>query len=581
MLYFIVVWLLLGSLSWIIGIGVLNHLQAHQFNRGGDRLVVALWLGVLLLAVSLLATSLVTPLSPLVGFAAAAILCSSVLLMPNTRLEVWRGLAQVRKWWIGGGLVGAVGIAALMAQPVTWVDTGLYHYSLIQWLGRFGTVPGLALIFSNLGFSSSWFALAAPLNAAVFQARVSAVTNGFACLLLGLQLVICLRYILIGKSRLSDRFMAVFLSVLMLTVVNFKSLSVILVSPSPDMPILFLVGVIAWSLLVLVNTPKSPIPDNGFSEGVPLILAAAAVTLKLSALPLLLVVWLYFFYRLKVVGWNWKRIGLAISLSAGILSPLCIAGVIVSGCPLYPASAFCLNLPWSLPPQTIVSIAKSTHKWTTWYAPPPPSVPPWLAAMQYWLNLRSNQLLAFLIVISLVAGFLLWKHRHQSSEKGQIWVGVIAVTGPLFLFLTAPFFRFMLAYLLLLPTLAAVTLLEPRLISKRFRTLSKWKLSQQGKLMLSIAPLGATAFILTLYTQFHSPFNLLLPPPMQTSQVIQKQARDFIYFSPYDKSSPERFLCWDAPIPCGFSIPPEVRLRQPERGLRGGMIWAKPEHQGV
>ncbi|MGB7441936.1 MAG: hypothetical protein WA919_12765 [Coleofasciculaceae cyanobacterium] len=46
-------------------------------------------------------------------------------------------------------------------------------------MSEFGAVPGIALIHHIFSFTSSWFALAAPLNAEVFGSHDSAVTNGF------------------------------------------------------------------------------------------------------------------------------------------------------------------------------------------------------------------------------------------------------------------------------------------------------------------------------------------------------------------------------------------------------------------
>jgi len=76
-----------------------------------------------------------------------------------------------------------------------------------------------------------------------------------------------------------------------------------------------------------------------------------------------------------------------------------------------------------------------------------------------------------------------------------------------------------------------------------------------------------------LYIKSNTLSHLLLPPRMQTSQVIQKQGSDFVYFSPQPNLPLTQLLCWDAPLPCGFSVLPQVRLRQPKQGLRAGFIW--------
>lgn len=185
-------------------------------------------------------------------------------------------------------------VAALVNRQIVWFDTGLYHFGSIQWLSQFGAVPGVALINSKFGFTSSWYALAAPLTPEVLGSHVGAVTNGFVFLL-----AIGHFFIALSKSftnpKVSDWFVIVFSTVVLLVyTATIFSGSPILISFSPDVAVTFLIGIVAWTILVISNQKKSfsantrvKILDASF---VPLIIAAGAVTIKLSALPLLPVV---------------------------------------------------------------------------------------------------------------------------------------------------------------------------------------------------------------------------------------------------------------------------------------------------
>jgi len=92
----------------------------------------------------------------------------------------------------------AVVVALNSTRFVEAYDTGLYHYPLTRWLSSYGTVRGLALIHFRFGFSSSWFALAAPFDFGPLQGRIASLLGGFAALL-------CLSHLALAVSRIFER----------------------------------------------------------------------------------------------------------------------------------------------------------------------------------------------------------------------------------------------------------------------------------------------------------------------------------------------------------------------------------------
>ncbi|NJM48594.1 MAG: hypothetical protein HC860_22500, partial [Alkalinema sp. RU_4_3] len=147
-----------------------------------------------------------------------------------------------------GSAIVMVGLAAWISQKVTWHDTGYYHYSAIEWFRDFGSVPGIALLFKNLGFTSSWFALGAPFNPAFAGARVTAGLNGLALLIAIAHWCVAVRAWGKGESNFSDRLAVMFYTLAIPICLLMKPLSLILVSPSPDLPVLLLVGAVAWAM---------------------------------------------------------------------------------------------------------------------------------------------------------------------------------------------------------------------------------------------------------------------------------------------------------------------------------------------
>ncbi|HEY9614847.1 LIC_10190 family membrane protein, partial [Allocoleopsis sp.] len=192
MLVLMIAWAGLMLACWLIGTAILNGVKGDCFERIGDRLIIAVWLGVVILSVSLLAVSLVLPLSPLVGALVAITMAAIALSLQCTRAEIRTLRSVLSAKWIFGFITLEAIVAASASQKITFFDTGLYHFQVIRWLSRFGAVPGLALIHNRFGFTSSWFALAAPFNAGIFEARTAALTSGFAFLLASLHFLICL-----------------------------------------------------------------------------------------------------------------------------------------------------------------------------------------------------------------------------------------------------------------------------------------------------------------------------------------------------------------------------------------------------
>lgn len=602
MLYFLVAWTALLVACMVIGTALLQQFQLQHFVRVGDRLIASEWMGIIVLANSLLLVSLAIPLSPIVGIGVALLLGGSALLLRSVRTELANLWQQVSWQRLLGYLALVVIIAAMVVRPVTWIDSGLYHYGVVQWLGQYGTVTGIALIFSNLGFVSSWFALSAPLNPPILEARVSAVANGFVLMVVVLQLVIYLSRIWRGKAQPSDGFGTAFFGLMLLVVGIYNLLSDIAISPSPDLPATFLVGMVAWAMLVIMNAQSAgsgsvqsgslqagslqskSLQSSQLSENlptdysqtifnlndciVPFLLSVGAVTIKLTTLSLLLVSSLFYLVYSRR---SFKQLFWGGAIGLLLLAPLLIASVKASGCPLYPASALCLDVPWGPNKAAIAAVAQNTHGWTNWFGDSPTEQTHFLWVLGKWLQSdRANQAWVGLLGINILGLACSVKPLLNSPVRGQGWVIAVGVSGVIFLMMTAPFFRFVLPYLLLIPSLLilvwVVHLASPTWYS-RIDRLHRLAGSKDFDRTTVIASLALIPLTLAVFLHAYPTSHLLLPPPMQTVAVVQKQVNDLTYFSPQVKGE----LCWATLLPCGFEVE-NVKLRDADRGLAGGFV---------
>jgi hypothetical protein len=622
MLYFLNLWLFLLPCCGLLGAYLLLRLERSPDVSLRNWTIASLWLGLLSWAVVFLALSLYRPLSLGLGIGVMGVGSGLCLLDGKLRRQLRWGLANLGRGSVLGSAIAMVGLAAWTSQTVTWHDTGYYHYSSIEWFRDFGSVPGIALLFKNLGFTSSWFALAAPFNPAFAAARVTAGLNGLALLIAMAHWGLAAQVWSRGVEQLSDRLAVMFYTLAIPICLVMKPLSLILISPSPDLPVLLLVGAVAWAMAwegnILnqsvaamagpLNPPilgdfrtksvsKSP-SIGGLGGGsamdvaptrlvnkprlLPVALAAGAVSLKLTALPLLLFSALYYLIRSGFggIGRRFVSVGAIALLS---LLPLMASSVVTSGCPLYPSAVICLDLPWSPTAQSVKDVAAGTHGWTTWYGTPPQGMPAWLWAMERWLTTDRSELITGLLIL----GAILWvgiqllrqAKRREKARDGQtrwsqtpveLWIAGLGLFGIAFLMVTTPFFRFSVAYIVLLLAVGASNLNLPIARLTNALNLRRWAMPTAIALVTPVV-------LLSLHRQHFA--NLVMPPPMRSTQVIERQTNGITYFSPASGDIPntqDKDMCWSVPVPCTYDIAKDVYLRDPSLGLAGGFVRDRP-----
>ncbi|MFG6100685.1 hypothetical protein U2F10_00435 [Leptothoe sp. EHU-05/26/07-4] len=571
MIYFIAAWGILSVISWLIGIAIIIGLRADCFDRIGDRIMAAFWLGVVLLANGLLLISLALPLSPIAGLAVAMGVGLPLLCWPAIRAEIYH-LWQARSPAMVSAVMGwTVLIAIYMTTKVTWFDTGLYHFGAVRWLSKFGTVPGLALVLNNLGFTSSWFALAAPLTLESVASRVTAVANGWVFLIITCHGFLSLGRWFMGKARITDKFMVIFLGLVLPAMILSPFLETILISSSPDIPVIFLSGIMAWSILAVVNRPQ---PSGKITDAnpwnaslIPLFLALGAIAIKLSALPLLPVALLFYWQRQFP---NFRRLLIGCVLSLLLLTPLIVVSIVTSGCPLYPSSMLCVNVPWRVPTEVIDKAVEVITFWEHNFGDIPPGPSRFLWQLWEWLQFSHfNIVMLILMVLSAVLALPTFVLARKQKIYGTPWLLCCSVIGMVFVMVRAPMVRFGLGYFVTIPAIGTAVL------STAYIAKSKWQLDFSGFNIRKYLPqalfvgLGLTAALILFKPAIQA--RLLLPPKMPSTGLQARQSYDVQYVKPANDNS---IKCWDAPIPCTYNEL-NIRLRNPARGLRGGFIPAE------
>ena len=590
MLYFFLVWVILIVATSIIGTALLNLWNITSFQYTKDRIIVAVWLGIVVISIALLTVSLVFPLSPLTGGVLILGFVALSISSATTRTEVNRLRLQLSLKTIIKISALALIIASTTARPITWLDTGLYHAGAIRWMAEYAAVPGVGLIHDRFGWTTSWFAFNAPLNLRTFDYRTIAISNGFCLFGATLHFFWSLNQVFKKRGRLSDWFVIVFncfvLPLLFLRdfpVVGGQSvMAEILISPSPDISVLLLTGVIAWAILVVSEQASWPggkaSSDSDDARIIPLVLSAGVVTMKLTAIPVLLGAALFYGFGNYL---RFKRLLQSGAIVVALLAPMFIYGIVTAGCPLSPSEFMCLNLPWTaVELETGTPTAQLVVNWEV-LGEPPTGVNYWPWILLQWIREeRINLALAGLNGAAILAGlYLLYlSYKNKQARKkfaGVVWLLVISLVGIVFIFKQAPITRYGLAYFLLIPAIVFAIYgawlwerMQPELgVWVSHLVVVRW---WRQKPWVTPCLLSGLAVVICWQGQAQSRF--LLPPELLEVPLIKAQVNDVEYVYPADGSVPLS-LCWASPLPCALGpIEKDIRLRNPARGIGAGFM---------
>jgi hypothetical protein len=593
MLLFLISWMLLTASAAIVGSAVLASVKFRFFYHFGDRIITAIWLGLLTFGVTLLGLSILVPLRPGIGFALMTVLTGLAGCRKSARdlLKIPSG-CRTNSAITGIGILAA--IAALdSTRLVQAFDTGLYHYQLVRWLSEYGTVPGMALLHFRFGFTSSWFALAAPFDFGPFQGRISGLLGGLAIFLALLHFALAVFRIIQRRAERADWFLAGGYPLIFVVCFTWA----FEVSLSPDVPVWILTLIVGW-LMLLAGDPEaagdsSRKQDHGWV--LPLLLALGTVSMKLSATPAVAIAALFFLFN---SGGKWNARIVSGALASLLAVPFLAANVASSGCPLYPSSFLCVALPWNAGKAAANIIETDTMNWARWGGDVPPGATAW-----GWIPIWFSQI-DKLLLLSFCAACLLGFCVVRGWRRGKpfSWVLALSLGGVAFLFVTAPNPRFGAGYLAICPALFAAAV-GPDLDSwLRRHFLSLDKLTNSISLASIVIAMGVLVALQAglsdlkmmrkvqefeksqQTSEFHVWQRLILAPALPKApgdlMVVKNRTLDRIQNVQlaYERSHGIEYWrslgteqCWDVSLPClPNALDGDVRLRRPDNGFRSG-----------
>ena len=575
MIYAVVIWTILTIVCFLLGSTILNFFEGNSFTRFIEHIILSIWVGIIGLTVILLALSFLVPLSTTTGIITYTIIIIFSLFFNRNNEDIKSFINYLRPKYIGIYYLISIAVAILITRKtITWTDTGLYHWQSIKWLSNFGTVTGIGLIHSRYGFNAGWFAFSAPLNIPQLGSHVGAISNGFILLIATFHFLIAINNLLTKNYHISDWFIILYYSLIVCYYITIDSAYVILISYSPDVPVNFFVGIITWTILLIADSRKIQNTKAILNlELIPLLLSLGTITIKLTALPLLLPTFLFAIFN---VSKKIKAFWVSSLLSIILLIPMFGYSIKTTGCLLYPSSVACFEVPWLIDKNVLKQEMQLINVMGGVEINPKQNY--FLVMLkERWELLKSSikyAILVILFIISIVLSGVLNAYNKHQIIKGLWYVIFLAIGGMLFILLQTAVIRFGLGYFFIIfcVFLGVIFNYNNRIINSNHSIILK-----NQKIYLYV-------FTICLITFFLANFKikyLFIPSPLPTVKLIEGQINDVQYVYPKEQiggdSKPFKFgLCWDAPLPCASApIEDNIQLKDANRGISKGFINKK------
>jgi hypothetical protein len=332
---------------------------------------------------------------------------------------------------------------------------------------------------------------------------------------------------------------------------------------------------------------------------IPLILAVGASGMKLFAIPAAVAAALFYVLGRGDDGGARDavhRAAICAALGLVMLAPFLAANLAASGCPLFPSPVGCVEAPWSIGRVQAADYARyirDVARWETRHtmsgAARLPWVGPWIVAHPVLTTLG--------VLVAPLAVVLLRGPRRDGVRS----VVLVAILGIAFAAWQAPAPRFLFAFVIIVPAIAVACQVSSYARQRHARVhghvtdaaratagfvltalviafgyaIASQKLNVRSAILSGTSAVsGATAELLVpaapkapprLYMWRVNDVDLVTPVPQPVADTLN-------YYSAIDGEAAYE-QCSTAPLPCTPYLPtPDVRLREPSRGLSGGFI---------
>lgn len=378
-----------------------------------------------------------------------ALLAAAILSVIGCRKEIKELLPKAQKLifsWEGFFFFCFILLIAFFTSRGKFhTDTNIYHAQNIRLYEEYGIIKGMANLQLHYGYNSLYLAFAAVMSLAWLLPWSLHTTTGFVEVVLCLYALHHLKTFKEHKKHLED---AGCIAILFYTLVNVTGS----MSPATDYPTMFLT-------IYMISVWLRAIEERAHYSVYALLSVFAVFlgTMKLSAIAMAAVVIYPAYFLLKEK--KWKEIGIYLGLGVFILAPYLIRNVILTGWLIYPFEAIDLfDVEWKIPLEYLLVDAYQIKVWGRCLFDIKLIDMPIREWLPIWWDSQARfakMLLGGNVLGLILAGFNLmykWIRKIEIRvELAVLYLGLIA--SAMVWFLMAPFIRYGLAFLLVIPLL--------------------------------------------------------------------------------------------------------------------------------
>lgn len=349
-------------------------------------------------------------------------------------------------------LILLASISLTAAKPIFDYESGWYHLQTIRWITTNRAPLGLANLYGLYTYNSAWFSTLAILQVPLMEGQSIYVLNPLLLFVYGLDIgLAATRFKDSNQSSFSNTYL-IFTSIVWLE----QLIGVHVNSASADL------AVVLFTLLSVAVCIRAVEQAQTFRRSflVGVVIAAYALTMKLSSAPLFLTPLVLMLYQ--VTKSNWQAVSRAYKdlmvltpiITAVFLSIWIIRSVVLSGCIVYPIEATCLrSLPWTASVATVDADMTAIRYWArNPWGDPKLALEGW-GWFEPWLKQNVSANLVVVVALILVVSYVLYwlgsrKGKPAASDRPHLALSLaMPVGGSILWFFSAPDPRFGEGYL--------------------------------------------------------------------------------------------------------------------------------------
>jgi len=425
--------ILIGFAFWsavLIGLGALPRPWLGRHLNDLSDLPIAFWIGWALAILLLQLVNFVLPIRP---WAAILVIALGVLGLALRGQEIRRLIARQRRPPLVVLLVIAalaVFVALRSTTPLIEGDSGEYHLGSVAWSNAYPILRGLGNLLPRLAFNQSFFLYGAMLDLGPFVGNAYQLANGLLLVQIVALGVLSLRRVVSAPRDGAPRWM---FYALMLAPALHQMNDERFFSLSPDSAPFLLGIVLLGECLDSLLRPERGVEARDVARVT--LLGAAGVACKqsflafgLSAVFIIWLAWLWQHRRLTLrarILELWPALSLGLLIAGGWIA----RGILLSGYPFFPITAFTLPVTWRVPPD----LALNELDWIVMRARNPGVSPDQIAPGMAWLaNWLRNLPNSITKPAEVSAGLLLftlalWPGRAGSQHDARRVLALTAI----------------------------------------------------------------------------------------------------------------------------------------------------------